>query len=310
MGPNGEAQYWAPDVAAACRLLLTHYEHTYRSPGERFPRRAATSDVPARDVGESPHMVPELEFGRIGEIFSDVTNAGRKKPFDIRSVMRAVIDQDHPPLERWASMRDAETAVVLDARLDGYAICLIGIESRPLRRYGLIPADGPDQWTAGTLFPLSSKKVARAINAASGNRPVVVLANLSGFDGSPESMRKLQLEFGAEIGRAIVNFDGPIVFCAIFAITAARSWCSSRALNDTMEVAALEGSYASVIGGTAAAGVVFTGEVNERHTCGSASTHAGNAGREGRGRGARAAQDGTRRGHRSRALREARGGGR
>src|SRR6185436_7039902 len=102
---------------------------------------------------------------------------------------RAVIDQDHPPLERWASMRDAETAVVFDARLDGHAICLIGIESRPLRRYGLIPADGPDQWTAGTLFPLSSKKVARAINAASGNRPVVVLANLSGFDGSPESLR-------------------------------------------------------------------------------------------------------------------------
>jgi hypothetical protein len=33
---------------------------------------------------------------------------------------------------------------------------------------------------------------------------VVVLANLSGFDGSPESMRELQLEYGAEIGRATV----------------------------------------------------------------------------------------------------------
>ena len=50
---------------------------------------------------------------------------------------------------------------------------------------------------------------------ASGNRPLVVLANLSGFDGSPESLRNLQLEYGAEIGRAIVNFDGPIVFCVI-----------------------------------------------------------------------------------------------
>ena len=39
-------------------------------------------------------------------------------------------------------------------------------------------------WTGGTLFPLSSKKVARSINAASGRRPVVMLANLSGFDGS------------------------------------------------------------------------------------------------------------------------------
>jgi acetyl-CoA carboxylase carboxyltransferase component len=64
----------------------------------------------------------------------------------------------------------------------------------------------------GHAVPESSKKVARAINAASGNRPLVVLANLSGFDGSPESMRRRQLEYGAEIGRAVVNFQGPIVF--------------------------------------------------------------------------------------------------
>ena len=30
---------------------------------------------------------------------------------------------------------------------------------------GFLPADGPEQWTAGTLFPRSSKKVARALNA-------------------------------------------------------------------------------------------------------------------------------------------------
>ena len=42
MGPNGQAQYWAPDLAGACRVLLDYYEHTYVAPGERFPRRAAT----------------------------------------------------------------------------------------------------------------------------------------------------------------------------------------------------------------------------------------------------------------------------
>ena len=42
MGPNGQAQYWAPDLAGACELLLRHYEHTYVAPGERFPRRAET----------------------------------------------------------------------------------------------------------------------------------------------------------------------------------------------------------------------------------------------------------------------------
>jgi acetyl-CoA carboxylase carboxyltransferase component len=114
------------------------------------------------------------------------------------------------------------------------------------------------------LFPRSSKKAARAINAASGNRPLVVLANLSGFDGSPESMRGLQLEYGAEIGRAIVNFDGPIVFCVVSRYHGGAFVVFSATLNDNMEVAAVEGSYASVIGGAPAAAVVFSGEVNKR----------------------------------------------
>jgi acetyl-CoA carboxylase carboxyltransferase component len=178
--------------------------------------------------------------------------------------MMAVSDQDHAPLERWAGMRAAETAVVWDAHLGGYPVCLIGIESHPVPRLGFVPADGPDQWCAGTLFPQSSKKVARAINAASNNRPVVVLANLSGFDGSPESMRRLQLEYGAEIGRAVVNFQGPIVFCVISRYHGGAYVVFSCTLNENLEVAALEGTYASVIGGAPAAAVVFANEVEGR----------------------------------------------
>src|SRR6201993_5139133 len=157
--------------------------------------------------------------------------------------MMAASDQDHPPLERWAGMRAAETAVVWDAHLGGYPVCLIGIESRPVPRLGFVPADGPDQWTAGTLFPMSSKKVARAINSASNNRPVVLLANLSGFDGSPESMRKLQLEYGAEIGRAVVNFNGPIVFCVISRYHGGAFVVFSKVLNPRMEAVAVEGPH-------------------------------------------------------------------
>jgi acetyl-CoA carboxylase carboxyltransferase component len=178
--------------------------------------------------------------------------------------MKAATDQDHAPLERWAGMRAAETAVVWDAHLGGNPVCLIGIESRPVPRLGFVPADGPDQWTSGTLFPQSSKKIARAINAASNNRPVVVLANLSGFDGSPESMRRLQLEYGAEIGRSVVNFKGPIVFCVISRYHGGAYVVFSRALNESVEVAALEGTYASVIGGAPAAAVVFAGEVEAK----------------------------------------------
>jgi acetyl-CoA carboxylase carboxyltransferase component len=176
----------------------------------------------------------------------------------------ATVDQDHAPLERWAGMRAAETAVVWDAHLGGYPVCVIGIESHPLPRLGFVPADGPDQWTSGTLFPQSSKKIARAINAASNNRPVVLLANLSGFDGSPESMRRLQLEYGAEIGRAVVNFKGPMVFCVISRYHGGAYVVFSKALNEQLEVAALEGTYASVIGGAPAAAVVFAGEVEAR----------------------------------------------
>ena len=264
MGPNGQAQYWAPNLTEACDVLMAHYDHAYIAPGERFPRKAVTSDPADRDVSSYPHPLAGSDFATVGEIFSASKNADRKKAFDIRTVMRALSDQDHPVLERWAGMADAEISVVQDAHLGGRPVCLIGIESRSVPRRGFPPTDGPDTYTAGTLFPQSSKKTARAINAASGNRPVVVLANLSGFDGSPESMRKLQLEYGAEIGRAIVNFRGPIVFCVISRYHGGAFVVFSKALNPSMTVLALEGSFASVLGGAPAAAVVFAAEVTNR----------------------------------------------
>jgi acetyl-CoA carboxylase carboxyltransferase component len=223
-----------------------------------------TTDPSDRDVSGHPHGSAGSDFTTVGQIFSAEHNPDRKKPFDIRAVMRAVADQDHPVLERWAGMANADTSVVADVHLGGYPACLIGIESKSVSRRGFPPADGPDAYTAGTLFPRSSKKTARAINAASGNRPVVVLANLSGFDGSPESMRKLQLEYGAEIGRAIVNFEGPIVFCVISRYHGGAFVVFSKALNPNMTVLALEGSFASVLGGAPAAAVVFAGDVAKR----------------------------------------------
>jgi acetyl/propionyl-CoA carboxylase alpha subunit/acetyl-CoA carboxylase carboxyltransferase component len=263
MGPNGQAQYWAPDLAGACRVLLDYYAHAYVAPGERFPRPAPTTDPVQRDVRSAPHRLPGSGLERVGDIFSDATNPRRKKPFDIRSVMRAVIDADHPPLERWAPMRDAEVAVVWDAHLGGQPVALLGIEAHPLRRHGMVPADGPESWTSGTLFPRASKKIARAINAVAGRRPLVVLANLAGFDGSPESLRRWQLEFGAEIGRAIVNFDGPIVFCVVSRYHGGAFVVFSQRLNDGLETVALEGAHASVIGGAPAAAVVFASEVQQ-----------------------------------------------
>jgi acetyl-CoA carboxylase carboxyltransferase component len=264
MGPNGQAQYWAPNLAGARDILMAHYQHTYVVPGELTPRQAPTADPADRDISDYPHAIDGSDFATVGQIFSAEHNPDRKKAFDIRVVMRALSDQDHPVLERWAGMADADTAVVQDVHLGGHPVCLVGIESRSVSRRGFPPTDGPDTYTAGTLFPLSSKKTARAINSASGNRPLVVLANLSGFDGSPESLRKLQLEYGAEIGRAIVNFEGPIVFTVISRYHGGAFVVFSKALNPNMTVLALTGSFASVLGGAPAAAVVFSGQVNTR----------------------------------------------
>ena len=264
MGPNGQAQYWAHDLPAACGVLLSHYAHTYVAPGERFPRRAVTADPYDRDIRSSPHRLPGSDLATIGEVLGEGSNPDRKKPFDMRSVMRAVVDSDHVTMERWADLAEADTAIVWDAHLGGIPVCAIGIEAHAIVREGHLPADGPDQWTSGTLFPMASKKVARAVNATSGSQPLLVLANLSGFDGSPESMRRVQLEFGAEIGRAVVNFRGPIVFCVVSRFHGGAFVVFSQRLNDQLETLAVEGAHASVIGGSPAAAVVFAGEVDKR----------------------------------------------
>ena len=264
MGPNGQGQYWAPDVQGAISVLLAHYDHAYVAPGERFPRRATTVDPSERDVQAFPHHLDGSPILTVGDIFSSTVNPDRKLPFDIRTVMRAVADQDHSPLERWPDLTGADTVVAWDAKVGGWPVAMLGIEGRALPRRGFRPADGPDQWTSGTLFPASSRKVARVVNAASGNRPLVVLANLAGFDGSPESMRMRQLEFGAEIGRAVVNFRGPIVFVVVSRYHGGAFVVFSQKLNADLETIAVEGARASVIGGAPAAAVVFAGEVAAR----------------------------------------------
>ncbi|MBW8878756.1 MAG: biotin attachment protein [Acidobacteria bacterium] len=207
-GANGQAQYSARDLAEACRTLLRYHEHAYVAPGERFPRAAPTSDPNGRDVCN----------------FSEV-----------RRLMAAVVDQDHDPLERRYGLRDAEVAVVWDAHLGGQPVCLLGFEPKPLPHLGRVPAYGPDPWTAGA---------AQAIHGASGNRPLVVLANLSGFDGSPEPAHQWQLEYGAEISRAVVSFQGPIVLCFVAPSQSEAFLVLSRALQDDLEVAVLEGANA------------------------------------------------------------------
>ena len=264
MGPNGQAQYWAPNLQAACDILFAHYDHAYVAPGERFPRRAETSDPVDRDVRDFPHVHPSSDFTTVGDIFSDEHQqrpqeavrhsdrdafGGRPGPSGTRAVGR------HGRRRHLGGVRRSHrrnSGVRHRHRIAGHPAQ--GVGSR--RRAG--PVD------VGNSFSAVLKEDGPRDQRRKRKPSAVVLANLSGFDGSPESLRNVQLENGAEIGRAIVNFDGPIVFCVVSRYHGGAFVVFSNALNENMEVLAVEGSFSSVIGGAPAAAVVFTREVNRR----------------------------------------------
>ena len=259
MGPNGQAQYWAPDLEGASRILFAHYDHAYRAPGERYPRRAATSDPYDRDVQTFPHApVDGTGFTVVGDVFSTVAQPGPQATLR-HALGDALRDRPRPRTARAVGPARGRRHVDRVGRAHrwhpGVPAGLRVAPAHPPRVRARRRAATVD--ARGRSSPSPRRRPRGAINAASGNRPLVVLANLSGFDGSPESMRRLQLEYGAEIGRAITNFDGPIVFCVVSRYHGGAFVVFSKPLNERVEIAAVEGSYASVIGGAPAAAVVF-----------------------------------------------------
>jgi acetyl/propionyl-CoA carboxylase alpha subunit/acetyl-CoA carboxylase carboxyltransferase component len=261
MGPNGQAQYRAADPAEAYAILFDHYALSIPDASGRAAWVPSTDPVD-RDVTLDPCPSGSDGVRTIGDLLSDEKNGSRKVPFAMTDLMRAIVDRDASRRERWASMSGADSAIVWDTRIGGHPVALIGMESRPRARRDAAPVDGPVEWAAGTLYPGSSKKVARALRSASGNRAAVVLANLSGFDGSPESMRRLQLEYGAEIARAVVDFEGPIIVVVVGRYHGGAYVVFSKKLNDRLTALAVRGSFASVMGGVPAAAIVLTSDVH------------------------------------------------
>ena len=229
MGPNGEAQYWAPSLSAACDVLFEHYDLTYRAPGERWPRRARTSDPFDRDVRSAPHLVEGVDFTTVGDIFSATANPDRKKPFDIRTLIGAVIDQDHEPLERWPEMAEAETAVVYDARLGGWAVTVIGIESRPLPRHGVTPGRRSAAVVGRDAVPVVVEE-----GGASDQRAPAVPARwwcwptCRGSTGRPSRCGACSSSTAPRSGERSSTSTAPSCCASCPATTAVRSWCSRR----------------------------------------------------------------------------------
>ena len=154
MGPNGQAQYWAPDLAGACEILLAYYERTYVAPGERFPRRAETADPVDRDVRAVAARGAGLRprHGRRDLLRGDQPGA--------QEAVR------HPLGDARGRRRRPRAAGALGGHARGRGrrrrgtrtsaagrSPMLGIESRPLPRFGPVPADGPGPVDAGHAVP-------------------------------------------------------------------------------------------------------------------------------------------------------------
>ena len=211
-----------PPAAAPLRARLRRA----RASASRAARTRATRSTATCAARRT--RAPGSDFATVGDdlLRRRPTRAARSR-FDIRSVMRAV-DRPRPraarALGRHARRRDRGRLGRPPRRLAGVRCSASSRARSP--RHGLVPADGPEQWTSGTLFPRSSKKIARAINAASGRRPVVVLANLAGFDGSPESMRECSSSTAPRSAARSSTSTARSSSASSPATTAARSWCS------------------------------------------------------------------------------------
>ena len=80
MGPNGQAQYWAPDLAGALGVLMAHYDAHVRRAGrgrsaagaDHRPVRPRRHDVPAR----TPEQ--RLHHGRRDLLRGDATPTARR----------------------------------------------------------------------------------------------------------------------------------------------------------------------------------------------------------------------------------------
>lgn len=247
MGPNGQAQHVAPDLVSAYELVALHHA---------IGVTTETQDSPERNICDAPLD----EDQKLGSVLRAAHNPARKEPYPVRGLMTALRDGDAPVLERWPDMAAAEGVVAWDTVIGAHPATLLGIESQPIPNSR---SDGPNMWAGCTLYPAAAKKTARAITHASGKRPVVVLANLSGFDGSSWSLRNLQLEWGAEIARAVINFSGRIVVVITGRFHGGAYVVFNKALNDNLRMVALEGTKVSVIGGSAAAEVVLKKDVSK-----------------------------------------------
>ena len=70
MGPNGQAQYWAPDLAARLRAAPALLRAHLRGAGRALPAPRRQHRPADRDISGAPHEAPDSDLETVGAIFS------------------------------------------------------------------------------------------------------------------------------------------------------------------------------------------------------------------------------------------------
>ena len=207
-----------------------HYRYTYVAPGERAPRRHATADPADARHRPTRAYAGEPATASAPSARSSTTRPTRaaSSPFAMRPVMRALVDQRTAATSSAGARggrRDGDRLGRAPRRPPGLPDRHREPERRRASATGRSTARAP--WTGGTLFPLSSKKVARALNAASGNAP-------GGDPRQPVGLRRLarvDAQAAARVRRRDRARGGQLRRPAALrwscrATTAAPTWCS------------------------------------------------------------------------------------
>ena len=121
MGPNGEAQYYARNLAEAYAILYEHYRYSYVVPGEAAPR-ALPTQRPARRAPVTEFTTRRRARARLRPDRRDLRRrAQRRAQAAVRDARADARGGRLRPgqLERWRDWAGAETAIVWDASLGG-----------------------------------------------------------------------------------------------------------------------------------------------------------------------------------------------
>jgi len=245
-GPNSDSMLFAKNIKEACYMLLKHHYYSYIHPSEKI-----TSIRPQLTVKEHEENVDTVRL----EI--DNFLKGLKPNREI--ILDYIRDKDSPTaLQFWKDIKGIQaqefkngdlpqtpTTIVEEMLIGGFPTLVI------------FTATGP-------LTPVDAEIIARGIYKASARMQVLVIGSLSGFSCDPLSMTNRQLQAGSYIAKAIVDHDGPMLIVNLGNLVGGTFVVFNKQLNPDVRILAIEGARVQVVGGKAAAKVVFHSQISKR----------------------------------------------